>query len=283
MNEHLPSNLSLVSVLIPVYDSARTLDKCIKSVVDQSYRDWEIIIVDSNSTDKTRDIALKWCAKFPTKCKYYNISERFQAAKRNFGVKMSTGNRLYLHDSDQYLSHTLLEECVATVNQGYDAIAVPVKFLIPKGYLARSIFYSIFLLTLETVDHPNFIKRNNWFRLGGMDERISYVEDVDFYERFKAVHLTMGHINAVSFHDQSYTFKSMMLKTIYTFKGEQALKKKLKIAGAKLQRDTANVSTLKSAWTRLKSSPIYLPGISFAILVRLITRAFVKVFIISGT
>lgn len=265
----------LTAVIIAVYNSARTLNKCIESVFQQTYSNWEIIIVDSDSKDETREIALKWVRKYPGKCRYYNISKRDQASKFNFGALMSKGERIYLHGSDQYLTPTVLEECVAKASTS-DAIGVPVEFLVPRSYLARSIFYSIFLPSPEPIDYPNFIKRGDWVRLGGMDERITYVEDFDFYERFKAAHLTMGHINAVSFHDQSYTFTSMMLKTIYTLKGEQALKKKLKIAGAKLQRDTVKVNVLKSAWIMLKSFPIYLPGIAFAISVRLIIRAFVK-------
>lgn len=276
MNGSNTSKKPLVSVMVPVYNSARTLDKCIKSVVKQSYDNWEIIIVDSDSADKTREISLKWCEKFPTKCRYYNISKRFQAAKRNFGVKVSKGDRIYLHDSDQYLSVKVLEECVAIVSQGYDAVAVPVEFLLPKSYLAQSIFYSIFLLNSESRDYPNFIKRDDWVKLGGMDERATYVEDFDFYVRFKAAHLTMGHITAVSFHDQSYTFTSMMFRSIYTFEGKRALEKKIEVTVAGLQRDTVNVNVLKSVWIMLKRFPIYLPGIALAVSVRLFIRAFMK-------
>jgi glycosyltransferase involved in cell wall biosynthesis len=277
MNESNLKKTPLVSVVVPVFNSARTLYKCVESVVKQSYGNWEIIIVDSGSADKTREITLKWCKKFPTKCRYYNISNRFQAAKRNFGVKVSRGDRIYLHDSDQYLSTKVLEECVAIVSQGYDAVAVPVGFLFPKSYLGRSIFYSIFLLNTETIDYPNFIKRDDWERLGGLDEKISYVEDRDFYERFKAAHLTMGQINAVSFHDQSYTFAITMFKTLYALRGEKTIKRKLEISGKHLQQATLNVNLLRLIWIKSKSSGIYLPGIAFAISVRLITRAFAKV------
>jgi glycosyltransferase involved in cell wall biosynthesis len=276
MNGNNTAKKPLVSVMVPVYNSARTLHKCIESVVKQSYDNWEIIIVDSDSADKTREISLKWCRKFPTKCRYYNISKRFQADKRNFGVKVSRGDRIYLHDSDQYISAKVLEECVAVVGQGYDAVAVPVEFLFPKSYQARCIFHSIFFLSPESVDYPNFIKRDDWVRLGGLDEKISYVEDADFYERFKTAHLSMGQIDARSFHDQSYNFTSMILKTIYLIKGEQIFKRKSELAGTKLQRNTVKVNNLELAWKKLQTLPIYLPGITFAVLVRLVTRAVVR-------
>jgi len=50
----------LISVIIPVYNSARTLDKCIESIANQSYKNWELILVDSYSKDATPQIIMKW-------------------------------------------------------------------------------------------------------------------------------------------------------------------------------------------------------------------------------
>jgi glycosyltransferase involved in cell wall biosynthesis len=70
----------LVSVIIPVYNSGRTLDRCLESVARQSYRNWETIIVDSQSVDNTSQIASMWCDKLGSRrCQYYKIEKRPQA------------------------------------------------------------------------------------------------------------------------------------------------------------------------------------------------------------
>jgi len=52
--------MPLVSIIIPTYNSARTLEQCLISIVAQDYKDIEIIVVDNNSTDTTKEIAQKY-------------------------------------------------------------------------------------------------------------------------------------------------------------------------------------------------------------------------------
>jgi glycosyltransferase involved in cell wall biosynthesis len=56
-------NNLLVSVIIPTYNSSRTLEKCLESIKNQSYKNIEIIVVDNNSKDNTKEIALKFTDK----------------------------------------------------------------------------------------------------------------------------------------------------------------------------------------------------------------------------
>ena len=53
----------LVSVIIPTYNSSRTLEKCLESIKNQTYKNIEIIVVDNNSTDNTKEIAKKFADK----------------------------------------------------------------------------------------------------------------------------------------------------------------------------------------------------------------------------
>ena len=53
----------LVSVIIPTYKSSRTLEKCLESIKNQTYKNIEIIVVDNNSTDNTKEIAKKFTQK----------------------------------------------------------------------------------------------------------------------------------------------------------------------------------------------------------------------------
>jgi glycosyltransferase involved in cell wall biosynthesis len=77
-NEH--ESESFVSVIIPAHNSSRTLSKCIDSIVEQTYPNWEIIVINS---DNTQRLVEAYHRKLGDKCQYYVIRNRFQAAKRN--------------------------------------------------------------------------------------------------------------------------------------------------------------------------------------------------------
>lgn len=64
INTKIPSlNLSLISVIVPCYNQAQYLDECLQSVLDQTYQNWECIIVNDGSPDNTEEIALRWTKK----------------------------------------------------------------------------------------------------------------------------------------------------------------------------------------------------------------------------
>ena len=86
-------NYSLVSMIITTKNSARTLERCLVSVKNQSYANIELIVVDNNSADNILKIANKYADKVFTKG--YERS-----AQRNFGVDQTSGKYVYKIDSD---------------------------------------------------------------------------------------------------------------------------------------------------------------------------------------
>ncbi len=267
---NLPSEIQgpLVSVIVPVYNSARTLGECLKSVLQQTYNRWELIIVDSDSKDDSKRIATRFRSMHPDRIWFYNISSRFQAAKRNFAVTHSHGDRIFLHDSDQYLSPNVLEVCADPSNREWDALGVPVRFVVPRGYIQKSVFYSLTDPSTHTTDFPNFIRRNRWVELGGLDESLDYVEDLDFFIKFKRAGCKMKTISsAFSIHDQENSPTSMLRKTFNHNRGMQ-----------KLVHKWSNDLETQPRWHRKMTAvseatihhPIYSPGILCALLVRLL-------------
>ena len=57
--------MPLISVVVPCYNQAQYLDECLQSVLNQTYQDWECIIVNDGSSDNTEKIAKKWVSKDP--------------------------------------------------------------------------------------------------------------------------------------------------------------------------------------------------------------------------
>ena len=102
-------NTPLFSIVIPTYNSANFIAGCIDSIINQSYKNIEILVVDGLSTDNTISIVQEYIARYPhVKC----ISEKDQGIydAMNKGIQMSQGEWLYFLGSDDKLyDHTVLE------------------------------------------------------------------------------------------------------------------------------------------------------------------------------
>jgi len=88
-----------VSVIIPVYNGQRTLRQCLSSVINQNYRNYEVIVVDNNSTDRSREIAHEFQAKYK-KVRYIFEERQGVSYARNTGWKKSNAKYITYLDSD---------------------------------------------------------------------------------------------------------------------------------------------------------------------------------------
>jgi glycosyltransferase involved in cell wall biosynthesis len=91
--------MNLVSVIIPCYNRDKWLEKCIQSVLNQTYTNLEIIIVDDGSIDQTVEIIKSFADK---RIKYFFKENGGHASARNFGIKQSQGDWITFLDSDDY-------------------------------------------------------------------------------------------------------------------------------------------------------------------------------------
>lgn len=104
----------MISVIIPVYNTEDYLDECIRSVVDQTYQELEIIIINDGSTDGSGIICKKW-AGLDRRIIYIEKENEGQGTARNLGLRLMTGEYVIFVDSDDYLDETLINsvyECI---------------------------------------------------------------------------------------------------------------------------------------------------------------------------
>lgn len=97
------------SFIIPVYNTEKYLKKCLDSLVNQTYKDFEIIVVNDGSTDKSSSIISKYQKKYKNIIVIDKENEGLSMA-RNRGVQKSSGKYIIFVDSDDYVSNKLLEE-----------------------------------------------------------------------------------------------------------------------------------------------------------------------------
>lgn len=106
---------SLVSVIIPFYNSEKFIEETIRSVFAQTYSNWELLLVDDGSIDNSTNIALDYAKWYPGKVYYFEHDRhenRGTSATRNLGIKNATGKYIALLDSDDIWVPNKLQEQV---------------------------------------------------------------------------------------------------------------------------------------------------------------------------
>lgn len=103
-------NTVKTSVIIPVYNTEDYLEACVNSVLNQTQKEIEVILVDDGSTDGSRYIIERYVAAYSCVKAVYQTNQKLGAA-RNAGVNIASGKYIYFLDSDDYICADLLERC----------------------------------------------------------------------------------------------------------------------------------------------------------------------------
>ena len=112
-----------ISVIIPVYNVEKYLNKCVDSVISQTYKDLQIILVDDGSTDRSSKICDEY-AKADTRISVIHKQNGGLSSARNAGMEIVEGDYITFLDSDDYVSPTVYEELYKIIkSQDSDSIA----------------------------------------------------------------------------------------------------------------------------------------------------------------
>ena len=197
----------LVSVIIPVYNSEKTLRKCIGSVQEQTYRNLEIILIDDGSADKSAEIC-DALAKEDDRITVIHIPNGGAGNARNVGIELSHGKYLAFADSDDYADKDMIEElfCAAEANKSDCAVsAVSSETLSESAEVSFSdetngeILYSLFEKNILYAPWAK-LYRSSVIRNNHVDfpTDLNYGEDMVFNVRH------MRHIDTISYVNKNY-------------------------------------------------------------------------------
>lgn len=106
----------IISIIIPCYNSSHYLDKCLKSLINQSYTNIEIVLVDNGSEDNSLEIC-KTYQLHDKRIKVYTETEGNQGAARNLGIDKATGDYLMFVDSDDYVSSDFCQIALSSIEK----------------------------------------------------------------------------------------------------------------------------------------------------------------------
>lgn len=105
----LKSDIKL-SIIVPVYNVYEYIDKCLKSLVNQTLENIEIIVVNDGSPDNSQEIIDKYTKQFPNKIKSFITENGGQGAARNFGIEKASGEFIAFVDSDDFVEVEMYEK-----------------------------------------------------------------------------------------------------------------------------------------------------------------------------
>lgn len=104
----------MISVIVPVYNVEKYINRCIDSIIAQTYRDLEIILVDDSSTDNSGSICDEY-AQLDNRIKVIHKENGGVSACRNAGVEHATGEYISFVDSDDYIEKDMMELLISTI------------------------------------------------------------------------------------------------------------------------------------------------------------------------
>ena len=103
-----------VSIIVPVFNAEKYIEQCIKSCLDQSYKDIELILVNDGSTDGSLEKCLPW--KTDPRVQIVSIENHGVSFARNLGLRRASGKWILFLDSDDYLLENCLEKLMSLVS-----------------------------------------------------------------------------------------------------------------------------------------------------------------------
>ena len=127
-----------ISIILPVYNSAKYLEKCLNSVINQTYGDFELIVVNDGSTDSSQQIIDEFTTK-DDRIKSFIIKNHGQSYARNYALKYVTGNFITFIDSDDYYSKDFLKIMIKNITKYRADVVVCNFYKVNNGN--KNVFY----------------------------------------------------------------------------------------------------------------------------------------------
>ncbi|RWX50749.1 Glycosyltransferase involved in cell wall bisynthesis, partial [Candidatus Electrothrix marina] len=191
-----------VSVVIPCYNQGAFVDEAVNSVLDQTWQDFEIIVVNDGSTDPFTVNHLQQL-NFP-KTRVLHTGNQGLASARNNGIREAQGEYILPLDADDRISPTYLEQAVRVLDADPEVGIVYCKaqlfgdvateWLLPEFSLQRILLDNIIFCTA-------FFRKNDWEAVGGFDPAMVYGwEDYDFWLSLLEMNREVFQIKEILFY-----------------------------------------------------------------------------------
>lgn len=172
---------SKISIIIPTYQHAKELAKCLESILAQTFHDFEVIVVDDGSTDNTDEILEKYASNFRSQVlgfKIINQENQGSNPARNRGAQEAKGEYLLFCDADITTEPSMLEKMANALQANSDKSYVYCSFKF--GWKT----FKLWPFDTEKLKKMNYIHTTSLLRcvdFPGFDEKIKRLQDWDLW------------------------------------------------------------------------------------------------------
>jgi glycosyltransferase involved in cell wall biosynthesis len=223
----------LVSVVIPTYNHARYLGRALQSVLDQTYVNWEAIVIDNHSTDNTDEVMTSFADHRINYLKIHNNG--VIAVSRNAGIRAAKGEWIAFLDSDDWWIADKLQACFDNIKDKVDLVYHDLKIVrdqpsffkrrkIKTRQVKKPVLMDMLLNGNPIANSSALVRKRLLDEIGGIDEDVKMVASEDYNTWLRLAQITDGfvylprslgyyllHNQAASQKNMSYAYKSAIL------------------------------------------------------------------------
>ena len=172
-----------ISIIMPTLNRGSHLENAVKSVIAQSFENWELIIVDDGSTDNTFETLDPYLGRF-SNIRYMKHKNRKAALSRTAGIQAAFGRYITFLDSDDHYLENHLETRIALIKEMGDIALLSGGFLCDDSIMVKDCYSPDKLINIRQciLCGTLFGKRELFMALEGFKD-LEYAEDTDLWER----------------------------------------------------------------------------------------------------
>lgn len=201
----------LISIIIPAYNEGKYINRCLESLLAQSYKSIEIIVIDDGSSDRTPDIVKKYPVRL------FKKNHGGPGAARNFGAIKAKGSILVFLDADMEFPEEFIGELVKPiiVEGAVGTLHVEERVANPENILAKirgKLTVNDFSMAYRAV------KKDIFMQVGGFDLEGDYCDDRSLYPKINIPPKVVT--SAYCYHRHAKTFKEVFHQEIWRKKSE---------------------------------------------------------------
>lgn len=193
-----------VSIIVPVYNVEKYIDKCLDSLVNQTLKDIEIIVINDGTKDNSQQIIDKYVKKYPFVKSFIKENGGMSSA-RNYGLKYAKGEYIAFVDSDDYVELDMYEKMYQKAKSNdFDVVVCNIKYIYPSSEKCVSSNINSDLFTKEDIKksmlvfYPsvwNKIYHNRVFKKNIKFKENAWYEDVEFLYKLYPYINSIGVVN----------------------------------------------------------------------------------------
>ena len=197
-------NKCKLSIIVPVYGVEKYIDKCLNSLVKQSLKEIEVIVVNDGTKDNSQKIVDKYVKKYPDKIKSYIKENGGQGSARNYGLKKASGEYIGYVDSDDFVEKDMYKKLYNKAKENNYDIVVCGNYNVSEDYQNKNIDAFINNYNTDYTDLENifFGKMAVWNKIYKRDILIK--NKLEFKEK-------------VWYEDLAFTLKAIMNSNTFAF------------------------------------------------------------------